>query len=78
MCLKSLDRFRTGWSRHDQKGEVYVYGQNYPVKEAIPSWTKPWPTGSAWFIALYPDNSGPGMWAMEADWYPPGYSLPGC
>ena len=68
----------TGWSRHDEKGEVYVDGQNYPVREAIPSWTKPWPTGSAWFIALYPDNSGPGMWAMEADWYPPGYSLPGC
>lgn len=67
-----------GWSRHDQKGEVYVYGQNYPVQEAIPTWTKPWSTGSAWSITLYPINSGPGMWGLDADWYPPGYSLPGC
>jgi hypothetical protein len=71
---------RSGWSRKNVREEVYVSGKNFPVKMRLPVWTKasPTKTGSAWSLTLSPDNSAANMWAVEADWDPPGYSLPGC
>lgn len=69
---------REGWSRRDVESQVFIYGDNYSVKQKIPQWTKTVLSGSNLTLSLYPENSGPQNLALEGRWNPPGFSLPGC
>ena len=71
-----------GWTRHDTSISFYPYSlrptENFPVKRVEPHWSKPMRTGSALTATLYPNDTGPNDWVLDSDWFPPGYSLPGC